>query len=274
MLETALSQLLPFLILVLQREPGLAQRLELQLSEPPPAEMALLRGAKFASLTATADEQGTVVPAFFIDRTPVTNRDFLGFVLRHPGWRRDRISSLFAESAYLSDWASATSLGAARGDAPVVRVSWFAAKAYCESRQARLPTDLEWQFAAAASETLPDARSNESFRAMVLRFYERPASVPLPAVAQGRKNYYGVYDLHGLVWEWVSDFNSLLVSGDSRSTSAADKQTFCGSGALATGDNRDYAGFMRIAFLSSLEASFTTPSLGFRCAKDAPGDDS
>ena len=42
-----------------------------------------------------------------------------------------------------------------------------------------------------------------------------PAPRRLPAVG-GAPNAYGVRDLHGLVWEWVDDFNALFIAGDSR----------------------------------------------------------
>ena len=48
--------------------------------------------------------------------------------------------------------------------------------------------------------------------------------------------------MHGLVWEWVDDFSSLLVSGDSRDQGDADKLKFCGAGALAMDGPRELRG--------------------------------
>ena len=78
---------------------------------------------------------------------------------------------------------------------------------------------------------------------------------------------YGVRDLHGLVWEWVDDFNALLVNPDSRSQEDADKLKFCGAGAINLKDRENYAVLMRIALLSSLDATDSTSSLGFRCVR-------
>jgi formylglycine-generating enzyme required for sulfatase activity len=44
---------------------------------------------------------------------------------------------------------------------------------------------------------------------------------------------------------------------------------FCGEGALSAADRDNYAVLMRIAYLSALEARFTTANLGFRCAGDS-----
>jgi formylglycine-generating enzyme len=75
-----------------------------------------------------------------------------------------------------------------------------------------------------------------------------------------------VYDLHSLVWEWVEDFGSLMVSGDSRIQGDPDKLAFCGAGALSAQDRENYPILMRIAYLSALQARSTGHILGFRCA--------
>jgi formylglycine-generating enzyme required for sulfatase activity len=41
------------------------------------------------------------------------------------------------------------------------------------------------------------------------------------------QNRYGLYDMHGLIWEWTSNFNSFVASADSRENSAADLKNFC-----------------------------------------------
>lgn len=79
-------------------------------------------------------------------------------------------------------------------------------------------------------------------------------------------------DLHGLIWEWVDDFNSLLVSADSRDQNDPDRLKFCGAGALSLRDTENYAVLMRVAMLSSLKAADTTVNLGFRCAKPADAE--
>ena len=76
-------------------------------------------------------------------------------------------------------------------------------------------------------------------------------------------------DLHGLVWEWVDDFNALLVSADNREQGDPDLLRFCGAGAITLQQRDNYAVLMRIAMLSSLKAADTTANLGFRCAKPA-----
>ena len=71
----------------------------------------------------------------------------------------------------------------ARPDQPVTRVSWFAARAYCEAAGARLPTWYEWEFAAAADEHRPDARSDPDWREKILDWYGQPAGGSWPTSA-------------------------------------------------------------------------------------------
>lgn len=232
--------------------------------------VASIAGGNFRSVLPPAPgvEEVTVAP-YRLDRTPVTNAEFLAFVRQHPKWRRDRVAGLFADKSYLRHWAGAETLGAgAAPDAPVVHVSWFAASAYCESFGGRLPTWYEWEYAAAADETRSDARADPVFRTRMLDWYARTADAP-QAVGRSPANLYGVHDLHALVWEWVEDFNALMVSTDSREQGEdPDLMKFCGAGALTMQDKENYAVLMRIAMLSSLQGAYTTANVGFRCAMD------
>jgi formylglycine-generating enzyme required for sulfatase activity len=232
------------------------------------AERLPIGPAELDSVLSTGAGQPPVhVNRFVLDRLPVTNGEFLLFVRTHPQWQRGHAPTLFADDDYLSHWAGPDALGAAtQADQPVTRVSWFAARAYCEAAGGRLPDWQEWELAAAASEHLEDARKDPAWRERILDWYSQPASKPLARVGLGPPDTHGVQDLHGLVWEWVEDFNSLIVSGDSRNQGDPDKLKFCGAGALSLQGRDNFAILMRIAFLSSLEARSSARSLGFRCA--------
>jgi formylglycine-generating enzyme len=149
---------------------------------------------------------------------------------------------------------------------PVTEVSWSVAQAFCESEGARLPSWTEWEYAAAADATRTDARADPAWLARVLGWYARPATADLPEVG-GEPNVCSVRELHGLIWEWVDDFNALLVNTDSRRGEDPDKLKFCGAGANNLQDKQNYAVLMRIAMLSSLQAANSTSSLGFRCVR-------
>lgn len=215
------------------------------------------------------EEEEVRVPSFFIDDAPVTNGAFLAFVKKNPEWRRDRIPSIFGDERYLSHWASPTSLGkGVLAEQPVTFVSWFAARAYCKSRGARLPTEHEWEYLAQASETKANAQGDPEYLQKILSWYAKPTPKVLPKVRGSKANYFGVYDLHGLVWEWVADFGNTMISSDSREGGSLDATRFCGGTAITQDDKSDYARFMRYAYRGSLQAAYTVSNLGFRCAMD------
>lgn len=232
------------------------------------ADYVALPAAVFNSVLPA---DGIAAPAriapFAMRVEPVTNAQYLAFVQAHPAWRKGGVPSALADEGYLSHWESASELGEqALPEQPVTRVSWFAAEAYCQSEQARLPSWYEWEYAAAADEQRADARTDPQWRDRVLGWYGRPSNAALATVG-GAADVHGIRDLNGLVWEWVDDFNALLVSADSRDQNGADVMRFCGAGAVTMQQKENYATLMRIAMLSALKASDATRTLGFRCVR-------
>jgi formylglycine-generating enzyme required for sulfatase activity len=237
-----------------------------------PPDRAPVPAASFATILAPGPDTKTAsLAAFRMDRVPVTNADFARFVNSHPRWRRDRVARVFADEGYLQQWAGATTPATGSERQPVTRVSWFAASAYCAAHGARLPTWYEWELVAAAGDDRADARDDPRWRQRILDWYARPADAALPEVGRGAPNYYGIRDIHGLVWEWVQDLGSMMVSADNREQGDPDTTRFCGSGALSLEQKENYAMLMRIATLSSMKASYTSGSMGFRCALDGVG---
>jgi formylglycine-generating enzyme required for sulfatase activity len=182
---------------------------------------------------------------------------------------------LFADAEYLRAWAGDLELGAnVLSNAPVTHVSWFAAKAFATWKGKRLPTVAEWEYAAAASPNRPDGENDAEFARAIRRWYSAPTPEALAGVGQGQANLYGAHDLHGLIWEWVADFSTAMVTGDARGDTGLDRQLFCASGSEAVKDRANFPAFMRFGFRSSLKAGYTVHNLGFRCAMDLKGTQS
>jgi sulfatase modifying factor 1 len=231
-------------------------------------KMASIKSGSFVPLYGATSEKPVNITSFAIDVYPVTNAQYLSFVKKNPSYTRSKMKGIFADKSYLSEWKSDFSYGKNNlNNAPITNVSWFAAKKYCECQGKRLPTMDEWEYVAMADEKGIDARSKEEFNKYIMSWYEKPKTYLNP-VGQTFRNYWGVYDMHGLVWEWTGDFNSIFLSGESRKDKATDKNLFCGSASVNATDLMNYAAFMRYAFRGSLKANYTTKNLGFRCAKD------
>lgn len=192
----------------------------------------------------------------------VTVREFKDFLTHNPQWSKESSSELFKDHYYLKNLYMVKN-----ESAPITYVTWFAARAYCEYYGLRLPTVNEWEYVSASSESLIDANKDPKFLERILEWYGEPQTEELKSVKSIYKNKYGIWDMHGLIWEWVDDFNSNFVTGESREDGSFNKDMFCGAGALSASDKENYAAFMRFAFRSSLKGKSAVWNLGFRCVK-------
>jgi formylglycine-generating enzyme required for sulfatase activity len=229
--------------------------------------MVYIQGSRYIPLYGR-DSTVVEVKDFEMDVYPVTNTDYVEFVKKYPKWQKSKAIKLFVDNSYLANWKNDMELkDTEKPVSPVTYVSWFAAKDYCECQGKRLPTVDEWEYAAMADETTKDARVKPSYNADILAWYEAPRTNE-NAIGLNPKNVWGIYDLHGLVWEWTLDFNSVLISGESRKDVDKDSNLFCGSAAVNATDLMNYAAFMRYAIRGSLKAKYSMKNLGFRCVKD------
>ncbi len=204
------------------------------------------------------------VPAFRIDARAVSTAEFLAFVREHPRYRRSVLPVLLADSGYLRSWQGDLQPEALSLSAPVTAVSWHAAKAYCAARGKRLPTTAEWERVAATR--APDTDSAAHARA-ILEWYARPAGSEPPRSGTGTRHAFGVRDLHGVVWEWTSDYNAWSGGGLNR-RGVKEEGLFCGGASARAASDVDYATYMRWALRASLRPNYTVATLGFRCAAD------
>lgn len=240
-------------------------------TQPTPGRMVRVAGGTFVPLYGTRDKPESVRP-FLLDALPVTNGDYLRFLLKNQRFLRGKLPRVFADEDYLRHFEQPLRLGPnAPVDAPLTHVSWFAARAYCRAEGKRLPSMLEWEFAARAGKDVADATSFPEFTQKILDWYGKPSKLPLPSVTTLEANYWGISGMHGVIWEWVEDFNSVLLTGASRKdASGTDNELFCAAGSLGSIDPADYATFLRYAMRASTSATYAGQTMGFRCAKDAP----
>ena len=131
---------------------------------------------------------------FFIAAVPVTNRQF----------------AAFAPERKLRSWRGVQDADLAHH--PAVAVSWFEAVSFCRwlstrgegMGEARLPREDEWEFACRAG-TETAYWSGSSLRDLArVGWYSENSGGRTHRVGEKEPNPYGLYDLHGNVWEWTS----------------------------------------------------------------------
>lgn len=233
------------------------------------SRMCYISSGFYTPFYAAKDEAKKTIKPFYMDAYPVTNAEYLEFVKANNNWSRSRVKRIFADKNYLSHWKSDFEMGEnVNPQSPVTNVSWFAAKAYAKWVGKRLPTVAEWEYVASASVTRPNAGDDKNNIARIQQWYSKRSDSKVAAIGSTERNFWGVYDMFGLVWEWQYDFSTALVSGEARGDSNVNRNFFCGGGALSAKDVTNYSAFMRYGFRSSLEANYTCNNLGFRCVKD------
>ncbi len=149
--------------------------------------MQLIPASKFLF----GDRKVLELPDFYIDIWPVTNKEYLRFLLEQnvtppTTWRGKK----FPQN---------------KADHPVTGVSWYEAMAYAKWAGKRLPTAAEWEKAARGS----DGRRypwGEVFDVQHCNTLEskRKTSTPVTQHQSGASTY-GVLDMAGNVWEWTTD---------------------------------------------------------------------
>lgn len=206
-------------------------------------------------------ERTIYLDAFLIDRYEVTNAQYAAFV-KATGHRKSGPPSRYAKNTMRM-----------RGvNQPAVYVSWEDAKAYCEWRGRRLPTEAEWEKAMRGTDgrlwpwgnvEVPNganwARVDDGFE----------VAAPVGRV-RSDVSPYGVMDGAGNVMEWVDDWyleGAYAESADRNPVSPEYGTYKVLRGAAYTSSGSD----LRITARSKMMLDFRDETIGFRCAQSNAG---
>jgi formylglycine-generating enzyme len=146
-------------------------------------------------------------------------------------------------------------------DAPVEQVTWNDVQEFLRRLDVRLPTEAEWEYACRAGTTT--AYSVGAVLSAEDANTDREATMPVGSFAP---NAWGLYDMHGNVWEWCADEYCPYPA-----TAVRDPFQRCGSPfkAIRGGSWHFGADSARSALRYTHEPHLRGFSIGFRVARDA-----
>jgi len=101
--------------------------------------------------------------------------------------------------------------GWGRGKRPVINVTWDDAKAYTKwlsdqtGKNYRLPTESQWEYACRAGNAGKYAFGDDANQLGNYGWYDKNSEEKTHPVGEKKPNAFGLYDMHGNVWEWLED---------------------------------------------------------------------
>jgi formylglycine-generating enzyme required for sulfatase activity len=162
----------------------------------------------------------------------------------------------------------------------VEMVSWDEASAFCqkvtvelrrskllgEDEVIRLPSEAEWEYACRAGTTTRYSFGDRALDLPEHGWFKGNSKGEDPPVGKKKPNAWGLYDVHGYIWEWCQDawhpdYKDAPTDGRAREASGAKERVLRG------GSWADSADACRSAFRQPKETGHRSDTIGFRCVR-------
>ncbi len=161
------------------------------------------------------------------------------------------------------------------------QVTWNDSVAFCEKATAqlrerklignneriRLPSEAEWEYCCRAGTTTAWSFGDDVKELGKYSWFKDNSPNEDPPVGLKLPNAWGLYDMHGYVWEWCADvyhpsYEGAPSDGSARATGDTKKRVMRGGG------YPDLADSQRSAFRHSADPTVKSGAIGFRCVKE------
>ena len=171
---------------------------------------------------------------YMMGKYPITIAEYMHFVKdtnsHHPEWLEK--GSEYHIKTGRDDYYKKMDLS---DNAPIIGVSWYDAVAYAKwisektSKNYRLPSEEEWEYACRGGKTAKWSFGFDEKKLTKYAWYRENSDNKTHAVGKKLPNPWGLYDMHGLVWEWCEEWydnkDIKVLRGGSWSSSASDTQS-------------------------------------------------
>ena len=227
--------------------PAAPAELTLDLGGGATMKMVLIRPGKFMMGDGKDQHEVTISKPFYMGVTEVTQAQYEAVMGTNP-----------------SDFKGATN--------PVETVSWNDATEFCKklpekTRQTvRLPTEAEWEYACRAGTQTAFSFGDDPSALGDYAWHMDNGKMMTHPVGQKRPNAWGLYDMHGNVWEWCADWYGEYPKGpvtdpSGPATASGDRVlrgwSWCSSGAAC----------FRCAYRGNRDPADRDYRHGFRCTR-------
>ncbi len=207
-------------------------------------QVAQAIGEEWASRQLPLHQKCLVEP-FWIDQTPISQTDYthLGGIKATPNYFQ--------------------------GDQrPVEMITWFEAQDFCELRGLRLPTEVEWEYAARGVDSLIYPWGNEWEPDYLVWAENSNGQTAIVASVPDGISWVGALDMSGNVWEWTSSPYEPYPydEEDGRENTTDDGNVYY----VLRGGSWDYPsmGYFPAAIREVVPPAVYSYDLGFRCVRD------
>jgi formylglycine-generating enzyme required for sulfatase activity len=162
---------------------------------------------------------------------------------------------------------------------PVEQVSWSDAVEFCQRLSAlpeeknagriyRLPTEAEWEYACRAGSQTAYSFGNDEESLVNFGWYKSNSNSMTHAVGLKKANAWGLYDMHGNVWEWCADWYGKFPKGSATDPRGLEEGSF----RVDRGGSWGFRAVVcRSAFRFMFVPSDRISDLGFRVALSSSG---
>jgi len=217
----------------------------------------------------------TISKPFYMQTTEVTIGHWRGFV-RDTGFRSEAETEGWAWILTGGKWEMKEGYywdnpGFSQTDRhPVTCVSWNDVQAFVkwlkhkEGGNYRLPTEAEWEYAGRSGSTTRFCFGDSYGQFGEYAWYDSNSSSKTHSVGQKKPNAWGLYDMHGNVWEWCQDWYGGYLSGhvtDPKGSSSGSSRVFRG------GSWNSRARYCRSAYRGRFDPGRRSSFIGFRLAR-------